>query len=75
MSQKTVKRERRKAKEAKAKDNVATPPAPTQKRPPLSVPYDLADNILGYLGTKPYQEVAPLIAGLLRCAPQLKKKE
>ena len=75
MSQKTVKRERRKAKEAKAKDNGATPPASVQKRPPLSVPYDLADNILGYLGTKPYQEVAPLVAGLLRCAPQLKKKE
>jgi hypothetical protein len=72
MSQKTVKRAR---KNQQAQTNGAPKPAPApEKRPPLSVPYELADNILGYLGTKPYQEVAHLIGGLMRCAPQLRKE-
>ena len=73
MSQKTAKRQRKEAID-KAAANGAPLAAKTESKPPLSVPYDLADNIVGYLGTKPYQEVAPLIAGLLRCAPQLRKK-
>lgn len=76
MSQKTVKRQRREAIEKAAANGAdAKPTVKAEDRPPLSVPYQLADNILAYLGTKPYQEVAPLIAGLMRCAPQLKKKE
>ncbi len=73
MSQKTAKKKRA---ESQAKNNGTSDPAPKpEKQPPLRVPYELADNILGYLGTKPYQEVAPLIAGLMRCAPQLQRKE
>jgi hypothetical protein len=73
MSQKTAKRQR-KAEIDKAAKNGASPKEAAVEKPPLLVPYDLADQVLGYLGTKPYAEVAPLIAGLMRCAPKMMRK-
>jgi hypothetical protein len=58
----------------KKKKEKPTPSASPVTKPPLVVPYDLADNIIGYLGTRPYQEVNQFIAGLLRCAPKLRKE-
>jgi hypothetical protein len=73
MSQKTAKRQRKAAID-KAAANGAPPKDTAVARPPLQVPYDLADQILGYLGTRPYAEVAKMISGLMRCHPQLRKE-
>lgn len=72
MSQKTTKRNR-KAAINRAAANGAPPKDTAVGKPPLQVPYELADQILGYLGTRPYAEVAKMIGGLMRCAPQMKK--
>jgi hypothetical protein len=34
----------------------------------IQLPIDLANQILGYLGTRPYQEVFPLIQGIQEAA-------
>ncbi len=73
MSQKTAKRQRKAAID-KAAANGAPPKDTVVEKPPIQVPYDLADQILGYLGTRPYQEVAKLIGGLMRCAPKMLRK-
>ena len=38
------------------------------RKPDLTVPYELGEAILQYLGTKPYVEVHQFVAGLMRCA-------
>ncbi len=73
MSQKTAKRRNKEAIK-KAADNGAPPKDTAVEKPPLQVPYDLAEQILGYLGKRPYQEVAPMIGGLMRCAPRTMRK-
>lgn len=75
MSQKTAKRQRKAAIDQAAANGALTKKDTAVSQPPLQVPYDLADQILGYLGTRPYQEVAKLIGGLMRCHPQLARKE
>ena len=71
MSQKTVKRQKKQAVKNAANNGAAKTAV---EKPPLQVPYDLADKILGYLGTKPYQEVATMVSGLMRCAPRTMRK-
>ena len=38
--------------------------------PTIALPVDLVNNILGYLGTRPYQEVYQLIGGIQASAQQ-----
>jgi len=73
MSQKTAKNKRKEAID-RAASNGVVPKDTAVEKPPLQVPYALADQILGYLGTKPYQEVAPMVAGLMRCSPKILRK-
>lgn len=73
MSQKSAKRQRiseearrrREAQVSKVKDNgapeVATPPTA------IKIPANLAQAVLDYLQTKPFNEVNQLIGGLMRC--------
>lgn len=74
MSQKTAKRQRKEAIDKAASNGAPEAAKPVAKKAPLLVPYELADSILGYLGTRPYQEVASMIGGLMRCHPELRKE-
>ena len=74
MSQKTAKKKRKEAIDKAAKNGAPPKQPAVEKKPPLLVPYELADSILGYLGTKPYQEVANLVGGLMRCHPDFRKE-
>ncbi len=69
MSQKTVKRERRRDKVTAALDAKSNgiPPRPSGPQLAFKVPGNLAQTILNYLQTKPFQEVHQLIGGLMNC--------
>ncbi len=51
----------------KAGDKVVRPEG-LPRMPDLTVPYELGEAILRYLGNQPYAQVHQLIAGLARCA-------